>query len=114
MFGKPDMSFTINVLTKNTASLDHLLNEAKGVFRKVRKIPATASDDFDIVKSDNLANMLIGNLSKVTMGATIIGLITLLGCSWLPISLIDCYLEQRQRVTLETCAAQPSVVCSST
>jgi putative ABC transport system permease protein len=80
-FGNPEMSFTINVLTKNTASLDHILNEAKGVFRKVRKLPATASDDFDIVKSDNLANMLIGNLSKVTMGATIIGLITLLGAA---------------------------------
>lgn len=80
-FGKPDMSFTINVLTKNTLLLDILLHEAKGVFRKIRKIPATATDDFDIVKSDSLANMLIGNLQKVTMGATIIGLITLLGAA---------------------------------
>jgi putative ABC transport system permease protein len=80
-FGKPDMSFTINVLTKNTGSLDHILQEANGAFRKVRKIPATGSADFDIVKSDNLANMLIGNLEKVTMGATIIGLITLLGAA---------------------------------
>jgi putative ABC transport system permease protein len=80
-FGKPDMSFTINVLTKNSLLLDILLHEAQGLFRKIRKVPITGKDDFDIVKSDNLANLLIGNLQKVTMGATIIGLITLLGAA---------------------------------
>jgi putative ABC transport system permease protein len=80
-FGKPDMSFTINVLTKNSLLLDIILEEAKGLFRKIRKIPVGAKEDFDIIKSDNLANLLIGNLEKVTMGATIIGLITLLGAA---------------------------------
>lgn len=80
-FGRPDMSFTINVLIKNSAMLDILLHEAEGVFRKIRKVPITGSSNFDIVKSDNLASMLIGNLQKVTMGATIIGLITLLGAA---------------------------------
>lgn len=80
-FGKPDMSFTINVLTKNALSVDMLLNEARGVFRKVRKIPVTGKEDFDIVKADNLANVLISSLSNITLGATIIGLITLLGAA---------------------------------
>lgn len=80
-FGNPDMSFTINVLTKNSAILDLILNEAKGLFRKIRKLSATSEDDFEIVKSDSLATMLIENLEKVTMGATIIGLITLLGAA---------------------------------
>lgn len=80
-FGGPDMSFTINVLTKNNLILDMLVNEATGLFRKIRKLPAAAVTDFDIVKSDNLANMLISNLQKVTLGATVIGLITLLGAA---------------------------------
>ena len=80
-FGRPDMSFTINVLTKNSVLLDILLNEAKGIFRKIRKVGITGTENFDIVKSDNLANLLIGNLQKVTAGATIIGLITLLGAA---------------------------------
>jgi putative ABC transport system permease protein len=80
-FGGNDMSFTINVLTKNTAMLDNILFEAKAIFRKIRKIPTTNQDDFDIVKSDNLASLLIGNLKTVTAGATIIGLITLLGAA---------------------------------
>jgi putative ABC transport system permease protein len=75
------MSFTINVLTKNALLVDALLHEARGVFRKVRKVPITGDDDFDVVKADNLANILIGSLQKITIGATIIGLITLLGAA---------------------------------
>lgn len=80
-FGKPDMSFTINVLSKNSALLTIILNEAKGVFRKIRKINTINPENFDVVKADNLATLLIGNLQKVTAGATIIGLITLLGAA---------------------------------
>lgn len=80
-FGGPEMDFTINVLSKNGFVLDLILYEAKGLFRKIRKVGFTEEDDFDIVKSDNLASLLIGNLQKVTAGATIIGLITLLGAA---------------------------------
>lgn len=80
-FGKPDMSYTINVLTKNPALLNIILFEAKGLFKKIRKIAITGNDNFDVVKADNLATLLIGNLQKVTLGATIIGLITLLGAA---------------------------------
>lgn len=80
-FGKPGMSFTINVLSRNSQLLNIILNEAKGAFRKIRKIPLGGAEDFDVVKSDNLAMLLIGNLRKVTAGATIIGLITLLGAA---------------------------------
>jgi putative ABC transport system permease protein len=80
-FGSNKMSFTINVLCKNNLLLDVFLNEAMGTFRKIRKLPASLSEDFEIIKSDNLASMLISNLSKVTAGATIIGLITLLGAA---------------------------------
>jgi putative ABC transport system permease protein len=80
-FGKPDMSFTINVLTRNSSLLDALLYEATGAFRNIRKLKTDAPEDFDVVKSDNLASLLIGNLKKVTGGATVIGLITLLGAA---------------------------------
>lgn len=80
-FGREGMSFTINVLTKNSAFLNILLNEAKGLFRKIRKIAVTGHDNFDVIKSDNLASLLINDLQKVTAGATIIGLITLLGAA---------------------------------
>jgi putative ABC transport system permease protein len=80
-FGNKNMSFTINVLCKDNLLLDIFLNEAKGLFRKIRKLPIVATDDFEIIKSDSLAMMLINDLKKVTLGATIIGLITLLGAA---------------------------------
>lgn len=80
-FGKPDMTFTINVLTRNSLLLDILVYEAKGLFRKIRHVPLAADDDFDIVKSDSLATLLLKEIKNVTAGATIIGLITLLGAA---------------------------------
>jgi putative ABC transport system permease protein len=80
-FGRPDMAFTINVLSRNSFLLDMILYEAKGLFRKIRNLAITEDEDFEVVKSDSLATMLIDNLKKVTAGATIIGFITLLGAA---------------------------------
>jgi putative ABC transport system permease protein len=80
-FSSKNMSFTINVLTPDVNKLDMILDEARGLFRKVRKLRVGEEDDFEIVKADSLATLLIDNLSKVTMGATIIGIITLLGAA---------------------------------
>lgn len=80
-FGKPDMSFTINVISKYPWLMDIAIGEATGLFRKIRKVNLKDEEDFEITKSDGLATMLIDNLSTVTLGATIIGIITLLGAA---------------------------------
>lgn len=80
-FGGKKMSFTINVMVNNAVNLEMFLEEARGLFRKIRHVATIESDDFEIVKSDSLAALLIDNISKVTMGATIIGIITLLGAA---------------------------------
>ena len=80
-FGKPDMSFTLNVISKYPWLMDIAVGEATGLFRKIRKIGAKEEEDFEIIKSDSLATMLISNLATVTLGATIIGIITLLGAA---------------------------------
>jgi putative ABC transport system permease protein len=80
-FSKPDMSFTISVLAKDAHWLSIALGEATGLFRKIRSIPLGEDDNFEITKADSLASMLIGLTSKASMGALIIGIITLLGAS---------------------------------
>lgn len=80
-FGKPDMSFTINVMAKNTTVLGIALGEAEGLFRKIRSVSLGEDDNFEITKSDSLAAMLIGLTSKASMGFIIIGIITLLGAA---------------------------------
>ena len=80
-FGSKDMSFTINVLATNSNALNVALGEATGLFRKIRNVPLGENDNFEITKSDNLANILIGLMSNASMGAIIIGIITLIGAS---------------------------------
>jgi putative ABC transport system permease protein len=80
-FGKPDMSFTISVLAKNAVWLNYAIDEATGTFRKIREVKVGEDDNFEITKADSLASMLISLTSKASMGAIIIGIITLLGAS---------------------------------
>jgi putative ABC transport system permease protein len=78
-FSRPQMRYSINVMPFKPQMLDICVSEAEGVFRRVRGLDARDESDFNITKSDQLAQMLIENMSKVTMAATIIGLITLMG-----------------------------------
>lgn len=80
-FSIPNMTFTINVMCSSAQLMDAAVGEATGTFRVIRHVPLGEDDNFEITKSDNLANMLIDNMQKVTMGATIIGIITLLGAA---------------------------------
>lgn len=78
-FSRPQMQYSINVMPENPQMLDIAVSEAEGIFRLVRNLEARDISDFNITKSDQLAQMLIENLKFVTMAATIIGLITLMG-----------------------------------
>ncbi len=80
-FPRPDASFLINVLPSTNVTLEIATGEAEGVFRKIRKLNAKENSDFTITKSDNLANMLLENISYVTYAAMVIGLITLMGAA---------------------------------
>jgi putative ABC transport system permease protein len=80
-FSRPNMSFTINVMANNPQQMEGAISEATGRFRMIRNLPVGVEDDFEITKSDNLANLLIENTQKVTAGATFIGIITLLGAA---------------------------------
>lgn len=80
-FSIPNMTYTVNVLVTNSQLMDAATNEATGVFRTIRKVNIGEDNNFEITKSDNLANLLIDNIQKVTAGATLIGIITLLGAA---------------------------------
>lgn len=74
-------SYSINVMTKTTEAQDYAIDEATALLRNIRKIPVNKDNDFDISKSNSLADMLIENIKYITIAATLIGLITLLGAS---------------------------------
>jgi len=80
-FSRPDMTYTINVLSEDPALIEGTIGEATGLFRIIRKLKPGADDNFEITKSDSIAATLIDNLQYVTLGATLIGIITLLGAA---------------------------------
>jgi putative ABC transport system permease protein len=80
-FGSTQVPYSMEVKVNNSAMLDILYNEAVGIFRKVRQVPSGEEENFDAVRSDNMASMMMESISTVTMGATVIGLITLMGAA---------------------------------
>ncbi|MFM8433585.1 MAG: ABC transporter permease [Bacteroidota bacterium] len=80
-FPKENMSFAINVSVREIKMMNAAIGEATGVFRVVRGLRIGEENTFEITKSDSIANMLIGQIGTVTIAATLIGLITLLGAA---------------------------------
>jgi putative ABC transport system permease protein len=80
-FSKDNMSFSINVSVKDVKTMDAAIGEATGLFRVVRGLRIGEENTFEITKSDSIANMLIGQIGTVTIAATLIGFITLLGAA---------------------------------
>jgi len=76
-----DLTFNISIRVNNQNQMQSAVSEATGVFRIVREIPVGKDDDFSVSKSDDLANILIKNISTLTIGATVIGIITLFGAA---------------------------------
>ena len=80
-FKRPNMNFEVHVLTSNPILLQAAIQEATGVFRSIRRDALGQPESFRIRRSDSLSQRLLGNLQYVTLTATIIALITLLGAA---------------------------------
>ncbi|MCZ2249631.1 MAG: ABC transporter permease [Bacteroidia bacterium] len=80
-FSSSNMNYVINVTSTSPQEMQIAEGEAIGLMRKVRRLKAGQPNTFEIIKSDSLAQILIGNIQYVTVAATIIGLITLLGAT---------------------------------
>lgn len=80
-FSRPGMNYTISVSSNNVSDMEAAIGEATGLFRIIRGVRSGEPSNFDIARSDNIAQALIENLRYVTMAATLIGLITLMGAA---------------------------------
>ena len=78
-FGYPGQSFTISVLSINAEKLNATISQAIAKMRVVRKLKPVQEDNFDIIRSDNLTQIMFENIKYVTIAALVIGIITLFG-----------------------------------
>jgi putative ABC transport system permease protein len=80
-FARSNMSFSISVLVKDPKRMDAGIDEAVGLFRVSRNVNIGEDNSFEAAKSDNMAKSFIENMKYVSMAASIIGFITLLGAA---------------------------------
>lgn len=80
-FSSPNRSYAINVLAESSETLEKTIDAAYATMRAIRKLHPKEENNFNIVRSDSLANMLSENLSMVSIAGSLIGLITMLGAS---------------------------------
>jgi putative ABC transport system permease protein len=68
-------------MTGNLLQTDAAMGEAEGVFRSIRKLAATEASNFVADRSNSVAEKAMNSLRFLTLSATIIGLITLIGAA---------------------------------
>jgi putative ABC transport system permease protein len=74
-----DVSYEISVYVNKAEDMNRAIDEAMGLFRKLRKLGFGSKEDFEIQKSDSNAEKLISILSSIKLATIFIGVLTLIG-----------------------------------
>lgn len=74
-------SYVMAVMTNDLMKVNEAMGEAEGTFRAVRKLNTTEENNFVMDRSDSVAEKAMNSLRFLTVSATVIGLITLIGAA---------------------------------
>ncbi len=74
-------SFVVGVMTKDLLQVNAAMGEAEGIFRAIRRLNTTEDNNFILDRSDSIAEKAMNSLRFLTISATVIGLITLIGAA---------------------------------
>lgn len=74
-------SFLIAVMTNDLLKVNEAMGEAEARFRAIRKLNTTEESNFTLDRSDSIAEKAMNSLGFLTISATVIGLITLIGAA---------------------------------
>jgi putative ABC transport system permease protein len=76
-----ETEYILNIRVSDVRTIDAAIDEARGIMRTIRGRMPGDEDDFVMYKSDQIARDLNELTSNITVGASIIGVITLLGAA---------------------------------
>lgn len=96
-FPNPNGRYVISVSVDNQEQMEQATGEAIGLFRNIRRLDTKDENDFQIEKSDSLANEMVANLQMVALLAGIIGFITLIGAAVALMNILLVSVTERTR-----------------
>jgi len=74
-------SYTVAVMTDDIRTVSEAMGEAEGTFRAIRKLNTTEDNNFILDRNDAIVEKAMKSLGFLTISATVIGLITLIGAA---------------------------------
>ena len=74
-------SYVIAIKAADLLQVNPAMGEAESAFRGIRKLSATEESNFVLDRSDSVAETAMNSLRFLTISATVIGLITLIGAA---------------------------------
>ncbi|MEI6946794.1 ABC transporter permease [Paraflavisolibacter sp. H34] len=74
-------SYVIGIQARNVNQVEEAMGEAEGLFRGIRGLQVTEESNFVLDRSNSVAEKAMNSLGFLTISATIIGLITVIGAA---------------------------------
>ncbi len=81
MSSKRALRYNLKAAIKNSEEMNFAIGEATGLMRSIRRDQLGEENSFEIAKNDSLAETLAEIFGYLTIGAFVVGFITLLGAS---------------------------------
>jgi len=93
----PNAVYAVSIMAGHPDKMEAAIGEARGLMRNIRGVRLREPDDFEVRRSDSLANTLIENLQNVALAASGIGFITLLGAAIALMNILLVSVTERTR-----------------